>query len=217
MSRLSVVRAVVAVAVAIVLGTTTAWALTAEQEAKLTASDAATNDRFGRVALSPSLINYQGVLRDNNGNPENGSFNMIFNFYDADGGPTCTGGTLLFTDKHQSCCAGAVEVTGGLFNVQFGGGNLTAGSENSVINAFSNNSEVYVEVIVAGEVLCPRVRVLSAAYSLNDARPDPPCFDASNRFVDCLNGTVTDTVTGFIWLKDADCSALGGIRCGLPP
>jgi hypothetical protein len=36
-------------------------------------------------------------------------------------------------------------------------------------------------------------------------RPDPPCFDNTNRYVDCGNGTVTDTVTGLIWLKDAAC------------
>lgn len=35
--------------------------------------------------------------------------------------------------------------------------------------------------------------------------PDPPCFSDSYRFVDCGNGTVTDTVTGLIWLKDAGC------------
>lgn len=33
----------------------------------------------------------------------------------------------------------------------------------------------------------------------------PPCFDNANRYVDCDNGTVTDTVTGLIWLKSADC------------
>lgn len=33
----------------------------------------------------------------------------------------------------------------------------------------------------------------------------PPCFDNFNRYVDCDNGTVTDTVTGLIWLKKADC------------
>jgi Protein of unknown function (DUF1566)/Collagen triple helix repeat (20 copies) len=32
-----------------------------------------------------------------------------------------------------------------------------------------------------------------------------PCFDSDNRYVDCGNGTVTDTVTGLIWLKQADC------------
>jgi hypothetical protein len=34
----------------------------------------------------------------------------------------------------------------------------------------------------------------------------PPCFDNSgNRYVDCGNGTVTDIVTGLIWLKTANC------------
>ncbi|MBW4603179.1 MAG: DUF1566 domain-containing protein [Calothrix sp. FI2-JRJ7] len=32
-----------------------------------------------------------------------------------------------------------------------------------------------------------------------------PCFNNSDRYVDCGNGTVTDTATGLIWLKKADC------------
>jgi hypothetical protein len=36
-------------------------------------------------------------------------------------------------------------------------------------------------------------------------RPDPPCFDNINRYVNCGNGTVTDTATGLIWLQQADC------------
>jgi hypothetical protein len=32
-----------------------------------------------------------------------------------------------------------------------------------------------------------------------------PCFDNTNRYVDCGNGTVTDSVTGLIWLKRVDC------------
>jgi hypothetical protein len=35
--------------------------------------------------------------------------------------------------------------------------------------------------------------------------PDPPCFDNANRYVDCGNGTVTDTGTGLVWLQDAAC------------
>lgn len=35
--------------------------------------------------------------------------------------------------------------------------------------------------------------------------PDPPCFSNTHRFVDCGNGTVTDTTTGLIWMKDAGC------------
>ena len=36
-------------------------------------------------------------------------------------------------------------------------------------------------------------------------RADGQCFDNANRYVDCGNGTVTDTVTGLIWLKDSAC------------
>jgi hypothetical protein len=39
----------------------------------------------------------------------------------------------------------------------------------------------------------------------NGTRPDGPCFINTNRYVNCLNGTVTDTVTGLIWLQDAAC------------
>jgi Protein of unknown function (DUF1566)/PEGA domain len=37
------------------------------------------------------------------------------------------------------------------------------------------------------------------------ARADGPCFDNVNRYVDCGNGTATDTVTGLIWLKRSNC------------
>jgi hypothetical protein len=33
----------------------------------------------------------------------------------------------------------------------------------------------------------------------------PRCYDNENRFVDCGNGTVTDSQTGLIWLKDPSC------------
>jgi hypothetical protein len=45
-----------------------------------------------------------------------------------------------------------------------------------------------------------------------ETRADPPCYlDASDpqrfkRFYNCGNGTVLDTFTGLLWLKDANCS-----------
>jgi predicted outer membrane repeat protein len=39
----------------------------------------------------------------------------------------------------------------------------------------------------------------------NGVRAEGPCFDNINRYVDCGNGTVTDTVTGLIWLKQSNC------------
>ena len=35
--------------------------------------------------------------------------------------------------------------------------------------------------------------------------PTGPCGDKTMRYVDCGNGTVTDTVTGLIWLKQSNC------------
>ena len=62
----------------------------------------------------------------------------------------------------------------------------------------------------------------------NVPRAAPPCFDNTNRYVNCGNGTVTDTLTGLIWLQDAAClgsgtyasandlaAALGDGQCGL--
>jgi hypothetical protein len=49
---------------------------------------------------------------------------------------------------------------------------------------------------------------LLAAKGLDTTHPAPPCFDNFNRYVDCGNGTVTDTVTGLIWLKNANCFSI---------
>jgi uncharacterized protein DUF1566 len=48
-----------------------------------------------------------------------------------------------------------------------------------------------------------------AAPAHAQSRAAGPCFDSVNRYVDCGNGTVTDTVTGLIWLKQADCYGTG--------
>jgi hypothetical protein len=42
------------------------------------------------------------------------------------------------------------------------------------------------------------------------AHADGPCFNNETRYADCGNGTVTDTATGLIWLKDAACFGTGG-------
>jgi hypothetical protein len=43
-----------------------------------------------------------------------------------------------------------------------------------------------------------------AGGNATDGRAAGPCTGGT-RFVDCANGTVTDTMTGLIWLKRADC------------
>ena len=60
-----------------------------------------------------------------------------------------------------------------------------------------------------GEALCPRPRIVSSAFALNGDEPaDPACHGPSgnySRFMDCGNGTVTDTATGLIWLRNPGC------------
>jgi len=36
-------------------------------------------------------------------------------------------------------------------------------------------------------------------------RAAAPCVDKTKRYVDCGNGTVTDTETGLLWLKHSNC------------
>ncbi len=74
MFRLSVARRVGVAAVAIVFGASSAWAFTAEQEAKLTASDAAGNDWLGwSVALSGDTALVGAYFDDNAGGTNAGS------------------------------------------------------------------------------------------------------------------------------------------------
>src|SRR5215467_14422306 len=80
----------------------------------------------GSVVLAadpPTLVNYQGVLRDASDKPRNGTFDMVFRFYDAP-----TAGNEILVDSHTGGGGNAVTVTGGLFNVQLGGGTVTDGS-----------------------------------------------------------------------------------------
>jgi len=123
-----------------------------------------------QAATPPELINFQGVLRDGDGNPAGGSFGMRFVFYDDTGGaPPCpaSGGTLLLIDEHA-----AVQVSQGLFNVGLGSGIVTPGTATTLAEVFRDHAEVHVEIVVGTETLCPRVRVISAAYSMNSDHLD---------------------------------------------
>ncbi|HKQ60269.1 MAG TPA: hypothetical protein VJS92_03225 [Candidatus Polarisedimenticolaceae bacterium] len=112
------------------------------------------------AAAPPAQLNYQGVLRNAADQPLNGSFDMVLRLYNAP-----SGGTLLLTDTHSG--AGAVSVSGGLFNTQLGGGTITPGSLATLTEVFATQSAVYLEVQVGAETLAPRTRVVSAGYALN--------------------------------------------------
>ena len=116
------------------------------------------------AAAPPSLINYQGVLRDSQDHPLTGTYDIVFSFHDAQ-----IGGNQLLVDTHSAAGGSAVTVTGGLFSVQLGGGTLTDGSGpgnyGSLEAVFDVHSLVYVEVQVGAETLSPRTRILAGAYA----------------------------------------------------
>ncbi len=133
-----------------------AWAVLA----LLVASSAA------RAALPPTRVNYQGVLRGSADAPLTGSYDMRFGFWDA-----ATGGVEIMLDEHAAATGDAVTVSGGLFDVLLGGGNLTDGSGpgtyTSLDAVFRDHSDVWLEVRIEGETLAPRTHIQSAPYALN--------------------------------------------------
>ena len=118
------------------------------------------------AADPPTLVNYQGVLRDALDKPRTGTFDMVFRFFDAP-----TAGTEILVDSHTGGGGNAVTVTGGLFNVQLGGGTVSdglgTGTYTSLDQVFRDYGTTYLQITVGAEVLTPRIRIQSAAYALN--------------------------------------------------
>lgn len=114
----------------------------------------------------PALVNYQGVLRDENDQPRDGSFDMVFRFMTAS-----AGGTEIMVDSHAAATGNAVLVSGGLFNVQLGGGTVSDGSGGgtylSLETVFRDYGTVWLAIRVGGEDLSPRLRIISSAYAMN--------------------------------------------------
>ncbi len=135
-----------------------------------------------------TAFTYQGVLKDDMGNPQTGSFDFIFELHDDASTDSQVGPTVMKS---------SVTVTDGLFIVELDFG------------AVFDGTDLWLEIAVddggGSTVLSPRQHLTAAPYALFAPNPDPPCFSNTNRYVDCGNGTVTDTVTGLIWLQNANC------------
>ena len=118
------------------------------------------------AATPPGLINYQGVLRDDTGAPLDGSYDMVFTFFN-----DATAGEEILIDSHLAAGSGAVTVSDGLFNVALGSGTVTDGSGAGtyiyLAAMFRDYAAVWLQVTVGGEDLSPRVRVLASAYAQN--------------------------------------------------
>jgi hypothetical protein len=103
------------------------------------------------LSAVPSLINYQGVLKDSTGAPENGKFRMEFSIYN-----DSTGGDLLWNETQDS-----VQVTNGLFNVMLG-------TVDSIPDSVFKGPDRWLQVKVNDSVLFPRRQIVSVGYAFTD-------------------------------------------------
>nr|MBN2277965.1 hypothetical protein [candidate division Zixibacteria bacterium] len=99
-------------------------------------------------AQVPQTINYQGHLLDDLGSPVSGSVAMTFSIYDE-----ASGGTQIWTQSFP-----AVNVVEGGFTVILGDGDPI---EPDVFNS----SDRWLEVIVDGQPINPRVKLTSMPYA----------------------------------------------------
>ncbi|MCK4606388.1 MAG: hypothetical protein KAU35_03715 [candidate division Zixibacteria bacterium] len=105
------------------------------------------------VAEVPQMINYQGRLTDDQGDPvPNGTYSMVFTIYDAE-----TNGYPKWTEPHP-----AVEIVNGLFNVILGAGTPAEPIEDTV---FSGADRWLGIQVGRGDEIEPRTRLISAPYA----------------------------------------------------
>src|SRR5574341_924059 len=97
---------------------------------------------------APQLIDYQGYIEDNIGNPITDTANITFTIYTAS-----SGGTSKWSETQSN-----VEILGGLFNV-------TLGSSTAIPDTVFNDNTRYLAVSIGGSELSPRTRIVSTAYS----------------------------------------------------
>jgi len=106
-------------------------------------------------ASAPGMINYQGRLTDESGEPLNDTLSMIFAIYD-----DSTAGDSVWSELHNS-----VIVSEGLFTVLLG---TTVPIDDSV---FADTAR-WLQITVEGEDIEPRTRLVSAPYAFRAATVD---------------------------------------------
>jgi len=100
----------------------------------------------------PQMLNYQGRLTDDQGDPVSATVSMSFAIYDAE-----SGGNIKWTEAHPS-----VAVVEGLFAVILGNGSPAVPIDDSVFNA----KDRWLEITVNGEIIGSRTRFTSSAYAM---------------------------------------------------
>jgi hypothetical protein len=142
----------------------------------------------------PTLVNYQGKLTDAAGSPVNGLRDLKFELF-----PTLTGGTAVWTETQTG-----VVIANGIFNVIMG--------RVTPIANLPDGPDCYLQVTVGTTVTAPRVRLVSAPYSLKAADADRVDGQDAAAFAPVAHthtatGDVTGSVTGPLTLATSGVTA----------
>lgn len=125
-------------------------------------------------AAVPSLINYQGVLKDSSGVPYNNPATMIFSIWD-----DSTNGNKLWEETHP-----VVEVSHGLFNI------LLGGVDNPIPDSVFDQPNAWLDVLVNGSQLSPRRQMVSVGYARSAPWDDDWTPDTAGFNIYRLTGSV---------------------------
>ena len=119
---------------------------------------------YSTAFAAPALINYQGKLTDDSGNPlPTGQYKLEFNIYNAASGGTKLWGPQIFDGDTGTGHGQKVMIVNGEFNVILGEKDT---ANRSITNA-CNHDDAYLEIKVNdGYPIEPRQRILSAPYSI---------------------------------------------------
>jgi hypothetical protein len=150
------------------------------------------------LAEIPKLINYQGMLTDDVGNPLTGSYDLTFEIYD-----DTTGGNLEWSETQSG-----IQVQNGLFNVVLG--QVTA-----LDLAFDES--YWLEVQVGTSDTMPRLRLTSVGYAYRAKLSDSATVAVSEK-LHIMGGGLqinTDQVGGYYGRIDGN-EISGGMAGGAP-
>ncbi len=125
----------------------------------------------------PGMINFQGRLTDNSGQPLTGTYNLTFTIYD-----DVSAGNKLWEESFNS------------ENIVNGSLNLALGS-NTVLtpNIFSAPTR-WVEIKLGSDTLYPRQRLLSSPYAFKSADSEKFCGYNFSFFISTNGGTVNNLI-----------------------
>jgi hypothetical protein len=113
-------------------------------------------------AAGPNEVTFQGVALRPDGSPINGDEDVIVRIYDDP--VSAAAGDLFYQEVHLNA-----PFVDGVFSVVIGTGSLPTGTFNETTFA---DTDMWLEVEIAGEILTPRAKLHSVAYALQCTNSD---------------------------------------------